>query len=103
MAKPAALFVKVLMKRVMCCNLYFREDRHSEGHNYTTATKIKEQVMSRLNPHIFIDFILTKAQIDGSLISHSVSTMHDSVCYKDSGRKSLNFSRTSNKISMVLW
>jgi len=87
----------------MCFNIYLREDRHSEGHTYTTITKIKEQVTSRLNPRLFIDNILTKAQIDVSLIGHSVGTMHDSVCYKDSGKKSLNFSRTSNKISMALW
>jgi len=59
--------------------------------------------MNRLNPHFFIEIILTRAQIDGSLMGHSVGTTHASVCYKDSGKKSLNFLRTSNKISMALW
>ena len=86
----------------MCFNLYFGEDRQSEGHTYTTITKIKNHVMNRLNPYLFIEIILTKAQIDGSLLGHSVGTMHASVCYKDSGKKPLNFSSTSNKISMAL-
>jgi hypothetical protein len=51
--------------------------------------------MNFLNPYLFTEIILAKAQTDGSLIGHAVGTMHASVCYKDSGKKSLNFSHTS--------
>jgi hypothetical protein len=58
--------------------------------------------MNFLGPYLFTKIILAKAQIDGSLIGHAVGTMHASVCYKDPGKKSLNFFRTSNKISMAM-
>ena len=68
-----------------------------------TITKIKEQVVNCINPYLFIEISLTKAQINSSLIGHSVGPMHASDFPRDSGKKSFNFSRTSNKISMALW
>jgi len=100
---PAALFVKALMKLCHVLQSLF-QTRETLGRTHLhDNNRIKEQVINRLNPYVFIEIILTKAHIVSSLIGHSVGTMHDSVCYKDSMKKSLNFFRTSNEISMALW